>query len=313
MATFSLSDSLQVRQRLTQNQYREIQRLYKELAKKAAKEAEGLKGSTVSGRLQSAELKKLEKLLSDEADKIGSKLEGIIPNAMKKAAESVITDSVGFYSNLGLSFEGAYRNVPADIVEMLVSGKLYKGRWSLSGSIWSDVKKTQKDINTIIAEGIALNRSSYDIAKDLEKYVDPTAKKPWDWSKVYPGTNRQVDYNAQRLARTMVGHAYQQSVVAVCKEDPFVDGIKWISGHTSTTCEICNERHGKIFPANELPLDHPNGKCSFAPAISKSMSQIAGELADWVEGKPNLAMDAWAKAAYPSGGSKAMKSNFKSK
>lgn len=292
-AKFSLSDSLAERQKLTNAQYREIERLYKDLAKKAAKEAERLKSSTVSGKLQAVELGKLEKKLQEEADKIGARLESSIPSAMKKAAAGVVSDAVSFQGKLGISIEGAYRRVPTDIVETLVSGKLYKGKWSLSKSIWADISKTQSDISKVVAEGIALNKSSYDIAKDLEMYVDPSAKKPWDWSKVYPGTKKKIDYNAQRLARTMVGHAYQQSVVAVCKDDPFVDGIEWISGHSTTTCELCRDRNGKVFPAGKLPLDHPNGKCSFAPHVSKSLSQIGDDLADWVKGKPNEKMDKW--------------------
>ena len=70
------------------------------------------------------------------------------------------------------------------------------------------IKNTQGDIQYIVAQGIASQKSAFDIAKDLEKYVDPSAKKDWAWSKVYPGTKKVVDYNAQRLARTMVSHAY---------------------------------------------------------------------------------------------------------
>ena len=295
-AKFSLSDSLAERQKLTNAQYREIERLYKDLARKAAKEAERLKSSTVSGKLQAVELGKLEKKLQEEADKIGARLESSIPSSMKKAAAGVVSDAASFQGKLGISIEGAYRRVPTDIVETLVSGKLYKGKWSLSKSIWADISKTQSDISKVVAEGIALNKSSYDIAKDLEMYVDPSAKKPWDWSKVYPGTKKKIDYNAQRLARTMVGHAYQQSVVAVCKDDPFVDGIEWISGHSTTTCELCRDRNGKVFPAGKLPLDHPNGKCSFAPHVSKSLSQVGDDLADWVKGKPNEQLDNWARS-----------------
>ena len=299
MATFSLSDSLFVRERLAKAQYNAILRLYKDMAKKAKEEAAKLQNTTVSGRLQKIELEKLAKQLEEEAEKVGQKVEAIVKTSMKKASEAVVSDAVDFNKAIGITMEGAYRRVPADIVEMLVSGKLYQGKWSLSSAIWADVKKTQQDINKVVAEGIALNKSSYDIAKDLEKYVDPAAKKDWDWSKVYPGTKKKVDYSAQRLARTMVGHAYEQSAVAVAKSNPFVDGIKWISGHSNTTCEICKERNGKIFPANKLPLDHPNGKCSFAPVVTKSSTDIADELADWVQGKTNKGMDAWMKSMYP--------------
>lgn len=293
MARFSLSDSLNVRNQLEAQQYKEILRLYQNMAKKARAQADKMQGGTASDRLQAEELKKLAKQLQAEAEAIGVKLEKGISNTLLQASQAVVEDASKFNESIGLTIEGAYRRVPTDIVEVLVSGKLYGGNWSLSKAIWSDIKQTQKDINTVVAEGLALNKSSYDIAKDLEMYVDPSVKKPWDWSKVYPGTKKKIDYNAQRLARTMVGHAYQQSVVAVCKDDPFVDGIEWISGHTSSSCELCEKRDGKIFPADQLPLDHPNGKCSFAPAVSKSLTQISDELADWVQGKPNPEMDKW--------------------
>lgn len=293
MAKFSLSNSLKVRNQLEREQYQEILSLYQNMAKKARSQARKLRGGTQSDKLQASELRKLAKQLQQEAEAVGERLEKGIPDTLLKASQAVVEDANKFNGKIGLTIEGAYSRVPTDIVEVLVSGKLYGDDWSLSKAIWADIKKTQKDINTVVAEGLALNKSSYDIAKDLEKYVDPTAKKPWDWSKVYPGTKKRVDYNAQRLARTMIGHAYQQSVAATTENNPFIDGILWISGHTRTTCEICEERHGKVFPADKLPLDHPNGKCSFAPQVDRSMDDIADELADWVNGKPNKGMDKW--------------------
>lgn len=300
MATFSLSDSLKVRDQLEKQQYLEIQKLYQDMAKRAKSQAKKLKDGTPSDKLQAAELRKLAKQLQAEAEAIGVRIEESITDTILKTSQAVVGDAQKFNSRIGLTMEGAYRRVPTDIVEVLVSGKLYGDNWSLSKAIWADIKQTQKDINTVVTEGLALNKSSYDIAKDLEKYVDPMAKKPWDWSKVYPGTKKKVDYNAQRLARTMVGHAYQQSVVATSKNNPFVEGIKWISAHTHSTCDLCKERNGKVFPKDKLPLDHPNGKCSFVLDIPKSMTQIADELADWVHGKPNPGMDRWFKDMYQS-------------
>lgn len=311
MATFSLSDSLKERDKLTKSQYRSILRLYRNMADKAKEEASKLQRSTASDTLQRIELQKLAVELEKEASIIGQEVERSTLYNMKKVSEAVIQDAATFNSKLGIGMEGAYRRVPTDIVETLMSGKLYQGNWSFSKAIWSDIEKTQDDINRIVAEGLALNKSSYDIAKDLEKYVNPSARKPWDWSKVYPGTKKQVDYNAQRLARTMIGHAYQQSVVAACKNNPFVEGIRWISGHTTTTCEICNDRDGKIFPKNDLPLDHPNGKCSFAPEIPKSMTEIADELADWVLGKPNQGLDNWFSAMFSGSSLGAVKESIK--
>lgn len=299
MAEFSLSDSLKVRQKLTQKQQKEIQALYESAAKKANQLAEEYAKSTPSGQLQAQDLRKLAKELEKEMQNIGAKLEGKIQSNMKGASEAVVKDAQKFGSAVGVNIEGAYKYVPKDIVETLISGKLYEGKWSLSSAIWSDVKKSQQDINKIVAEGLALNKGSYEIAKDLEKYVSPSAKKPWDWSKVYPGTKKQVDYSAQRLARTMTHHAYQQSVVASCKGNPYVDGILWISGHSARTCPICADRDGQVYSPDKLPLDHPNGLCSFAPEISKDMKSIANDLADWIQGKSNPALDNWMKSMYP--------------
>lgn len=212
---------------------------------------------------------------------------------MESAASSVVKDVNAFAEKVGLKVQGAYSYVPRDVVSMLSSGKVYGGNWSLTKSIWGNSQKNLKDINSIVAIGVAENKSAYEIAKDLEKYVDPLAKKDWAWSKVYPGTAKRVDYNAQRLARTMVSHAYQQSLMATTKHNPFVTGLKWRSAHSSRTCEICNERDGNIYPKDQLPLDHPNGMCTFLAVIPDSMTDIADRLADWVDGKSDSSLDSW--------------------
>ena len=41
------------------------------------------------------------------------------------------------------------------------------------------------------------NEKSTIVAKDLEIYVNPNARKEWDWCKVYPKTNKKIYYNEQ--------------------------------------------------------------------------------------------------------------------
>ena len=147
-----------------------------------------------------------------------------------------------------------------------------------------------------MAAGVAANKSAYEIAKDLEQYVNPNAKKEWDWSKVYPGTTKKVDYNAQRLARTMVSHAYQQSLLATTKHNPFVTGYRWRSAHVSRTCELCNERDGQVYSADDLPLDHPNGMCTFLVELSGSLTDVADRLGNWVNGAEDPELDNWYKS-----------------
>lgn len=295
MAEWTLADATQIRASLTKEQENEISMLYRRVYLQVRKQMLSIpKDGTTSQQIQRQYLDRLHKQLDEAYKSLGVGLEKQIEKGAKKAAQGVVDDSTEFFSKAGLTIEGAYSFVPKDIVNALVTGQVYGGNWSLSGAIWSDIDKKQSDISRIIAEGVAANKSAYDIAKDLETYVDPKAKKEWDWSKVYPGTSKKVDYNAQRLARTMISHAYQQSLERVCKNNPFVEGFIWQSAHSSRVCPICAERDGQFYKKGELPLDHPNGMCTFIASIQGSMNDVADRLADWVQGKSDPELDKWA-------------------
>lgn len=293
MGSISLSDANKERTSITNEELEQIQKMYKQLVKQVSQQSKDLStDESASASLKRLQLNDLKKDLNRAIRELGTQLEQNISSDMNKAASAVCDDMNKWHDKIGLKLEGALANVPTQIVQMVSSGKLYEGNWSLSSAIWKDVQKTQGDINSIIAQGIALNKSAYDIAKDLEKYVDPSARKDWDWGKVYPGTKKVVDYNAQRLARTMVSHAYQQSLVSTCAKNPFVEGFIWHSAHSSRVCPICQERDGKTFPKNDLPLDHPNGMCTYEPATD-DLTSISNRLADWVKGSPDAELDNW--------------------
>lgn len=281
------------RVQLTRQQQKAIHDLYKTAADRVA--AEAAKAPRVpSDALRKGYLRTLEKQLRNEMSVIGKTLRGTIKGNMTAVAGAVVSGNIDFLRSVGMPVQGAFSHVAKNVVQSVVTGKVYKGNWSLSRAIWSGTRKSQKDIQKVIAEGIAMNKSAYDIAKDLEKYLDPDAKKDWDWSKVYPGTNKVVDYNAQRLARTMVSHAYQQSFVRTTQKNPFVTKYQWLSSG-ARTCPICADRDGQYYEKNDLPLDHPNGMCTFVAVIEDSMVDIADRIADWVDGASDPALDEYAK------------------
>lgn len=292
MATFNLNTAELERVKLTKEQQKHIMDIYKNAAKSVAKKAKTLP-KTPSAPLYEEHLKNLQKELEKELKKAEMALKGEIEGNMKSAAQAVVDGSNKFVDKLGLGIKGAYSFVPADIVKSVASGQLYEGKWSLSRALWKNHMKTQYNINAVVAQGIAENKSAYDIAKDLEKYLNPEARKDWDWSKVYPGAAKRVDYNAQRLARTMVSHAYQQAFVRTTKNNPFVEDYVWLAAGGVRTCQLCMDRDGKHFPKDGLPLDHPNGMCTFKAYIPDSMTDIADRLADWVEGKADPSLDKW--------------------
>lgn len=236
---------------------------------------------------------------------------GIVRN-MRIVCEQVKEDKVAFLRSVGFKqneIYNAFVYVPDLVVRNIMTGNIYQKGWTLSSAIWKDTKQVQDKITTIIAKGTEQGKSAYEIAKDLEKYVNPTASKQSRVIKFQeykrdalgnimrdksgnPIIDRNakkemfyfgnVDYNAQRLARTMVSHAYQQSFMAVNENDPFVTGYIWHSvAEHGRTCDICLSRDGKVFKKDELPQDHPNGMCWFEPEIKMRMKQIGDIVEDW--------------------------------
>lgn len=280
---------------ITVSQDKQIRKMYEGILENIKREVKTLEGKTnVSSKIRKDYLKNLSKQIKAEIKKIDAELEEQVKKNMIKVSRSVVKENKEILTKMGFDLKNsiAFSNVPDDIVREITSGKLYKGRWNLSSAIWGNSKKTLKDIDFIIAKGIAENRNVYDIAKDLESYVDPAVAKQWAWSKVYPGTNKKIDYNAQRMARTMISHSYEESFVRVTKNNPFFESYRWLISNSDRVCPICigraeDDNYGLgagLYPKDALPLDHPNGMCTFETVRTKSYDEIVDDLVNWANG-----------------------------
>lgn len=264
-----------------------VQIAYSTVHSNLQKKLDALKMINPSDNMRKVYLENFMREAKAAYDEMGTQLKILYATSAEKAGQIAVEAGNTTMKQVGLSIKGAYAYIPKREVENIISGSLYGKGWSLSQAIWKTGKKTTEDIQKMVAKGLAENKSIKDIADDLTKYVDPTARKPWDWSKVYPGTAAQVDYNAQRLARTMIQHSFQSSLVQSQLYNPFCKGIIWHSeGIHGRTCELCMERDGQVFPLKDLPLDHPNGLCYFEPAL-EDMDKIADRMSDWVVGEPD--------------------------
>lgn len=242
--------------------------------------------STVSEKVRRQQLEEIRNELQKSLGTFYSDLETGLKSDMESIGQSVLNESKGFYEALNMPIAMSITSFPVEVMTNIVNGSVYEEKWYLSQALWGDYTDKLDDINEVITQGIGLNLSTYEIAKNLEKYVDPSARKEWEWSKVYPGTAKTVDYNAQRLARTLINHAYQQNVVQQAKANPFSKGVKWLaSGVERRMCDICAERDGKVYPADDVPLDHPNGMCTFE-VVTEDLMTISNTLADFVNGQP---------------------------
>lgn len=283
---------------LTEQTAKRIQRIYKQSAQDIEKKLRNLKMLNPSDSLKKVYLENLLKDINKSSDSFNKLIQSTITSAGEQAGSIAVDAGNKIMKLAGLEIKGAYSYIPRQQVLNIASGKLYGDKWTLSQSIWKNGIRTKSDIQNVVAKGLTENKPIKDIADDLIKYVDPSARKPWDWSKVYPGTATKVDYNAQRLARTMIQHSFQSSLVQSQRYNPFCKGVIWHSvGLHGRTCELCMERDGNVFPLKDLPLDHPNGLCYFEPALD-AMNDIADRLGDWVNGGTDPALDTYVAKAF---------------
>ena len=162
----------------------------------------------------------------------------------------------GDKSRLKEKLDNLYLKDVEKATQKVLKGLIYDDKLSMRERMRKYSNKFKIDIDTIIRRGIRNGISSYDIAKQIEKYIDPKNKKPWDWSKAYPGSQKVIDYNAQRLARTTVNHVWQEAVKESCRQNPLVTKIEWRSALIhGRTCQQCRDRHGNQYLIDDLPQD----------------------------------------------------------
>lgn len=276
-------DAEEAKKSIMAEQQREIAKLYEDWADDIAKQAEYYSHKFTSSAFVSERYyKQLRRQLRKTSQEVSNEIYNKIKSNMYLISDEVVKSNVKWLKSFGFSEEGlnaTFSYVPKDTVERLVTGQIYKSGWSLSKRIWGDNEQTLKDIYQVMAKGIAEQKPIYDIAKDLESYVRPNARLPWnlrmaDGVRIY---KKQVDYNAQRLARTLVQHSYQQSFISTTKDNPFILDYVW-RANGSRVCELCMSRDGMHYKKDDLPMDHPNGMCVMEPTIDKDMNK---KLADW--------------------------------
>lgn len=283
MASLIFKDAEAAKAAIMASQQKEIAKLYEDWADEIGERAKYYSHkSTASAPVSERYYRELQKQLRQTSQEVSNEVYKKIKSNIYTIADAVVSDNVKWLESFGFSSAGlnaAFSYVPHEIVQNLVTGQIYDSGWSLSSRIWGDNEQTLKDIYQVMAKGLAENKPIYEIAKDLESYVRPSARLPWnlrmaDGKKIY---KKQIDYNAQRLARTLVQHGYQQSFIATTQKNPFITEYIWRS-NGSRVCDLCKARDGVHYKKTELPMDHPNGMCTMEPVVAEDMID---QLADW--------------------------------
>lgn len=268
---------------IMESQQKEIAKFYEDWADEIGERAKYYSHKlNASAPVSERYYKELQKQLRATSQEVSNEVYKKIKSNIYTISDAVVSDNIEWLKSFGFSSDGlnaSFSYVPNEIVQKLITGQIYDSGWSLSSRIWGDNEQTLKDIYHVMARGIAENKSIYEIAKDLESYVRPSENLPWnlrmgDGKKIY---KKQVDYNAQRLARTLVQHGYQQSFIETTQKNPFITEYVWRS-NGSRACELCLSRDGVHYKKTELPMDHPNGMCTMEPFVADDMID---QLANW--------------------------------
>ena len=135
-----------------------------------------------------------------------------------------MSDNVKWLESFGFSSAGlnaAFSYVPHEIVQNLVTGQIYDSGWSLSSRIWGDNEQTLKDIYQVMARGLAENKPIYEIAKDLESYVRPSARLPWifGWLAARKFYKKRFVTTVNGLERLWVCPGYQKAFMETTRRN----------------------------------------------------------------------------------------------
>lgn len=281
-------DAWEARDSITKAQEREIRKLYNQWAREIREQANTL--SRVPGSIsEQRELAQLYYQLRSASKQLTIEINSSVNQNVTYMGSVVQRVNRAWLTSLGFTPESIDRkfSVVKDMaIRNILTGNLYQNGHNLSQRVWKLTESNLKDMYTIIARGIAEKQSVYDIAKLLEKYVNPDVKFPWRVSRWtengIPKTgiihNGVVDYNAQRLARTMIQHAYQQTLVGLTRDNPFVRGYIW-RADGNHPCSLCIDRDGIRYSADNVPLDHPNGQCTIE--IDVEQVEVVQRMADY--------------------------------
>lgn len=234
-------------------------------------------------------------------------------NNLNRTIESNISKSSNIQNGVQLSFvdtiapnvktkEALKRTVTKisnDSVKQLIAGEYYKDGKTLSKRIWNITGDNCNKIDTIIKDNIAKGANVKDLAKELEKYVNPKNRiTPKTFKDGIGGDN--ISYQARRLARTSITHAQTETMIQNSKKNPFSKGLKWnlSASHSSRMHgkkDICDDYEGRVFKPDEVPLQHPNCLCYFTEVL-EDFDKCIKMMNNWSNGETIPDIDKWIKS-----------------
>lgn len=252
------------KEKVLKSTQKELTEIHKKIAKKIEKKLKNKKENTFTEK----DLKRLQRELNNEFKDATEEIKATIENATVEIINMSMQNNLEYFKEIDKKynteleklFAVKYANVSKIVLDAVISGNMYKDKYGLSDRIWLDYQKNKTSIDAIIKDGIKNSKHPYNVAKELEKYVNPSVKRNFKYTQA----KLNIEYNSLRLARTSINHAHHQSIIAMAKTNPLVTHIEWMSSNHARVCPLCSSRDGVRYKKDDVPQDHPNGKCMIA-------------------------------------------------
>ncbi|HDO9123774.1 TPA: hypothetical protein P5O17_003866 [Clostridioides difficile] len=256
-------------------------------------------------------LKKLNKSIEKYINELNKRL---VPIAEKSVIEaSNIAEELQTYyyqlivpnKSINLACDAMCIKTTTNVVEKIAVGNFYKDKRSLDSRIWGYSNKNRKDIDRLIKANIARGANAKTLAKSLDNYVNPT--KRTDAKTLEVGMNKSISYQAQRLARTSITHAFVETSVQNAINNPFCVGLQWnlssqhyirqVKWRGEDECDEYAEQNrfglGEgVFPPEKYPIPHPNCLC-YPVQVIIPISEASKMMENWLGGGDNDILDSW--------------------
>ena len=190
---------------------------------------------------------------------------------IQKGVQLSFVDMIAPDVKINEALKRTVTKISSDSVKQLIAGEYYKDGKTLSKRLWNITGDNGNKIDTIIKDNIAKGANVRELAKELDKYVNPKNRITTKNFKAGMDSNK-ISYQAQRLARTSITHAQTETMIQNAKKNPFCKGLKWnlSASHFSRMhgkMDECDDYNGRTFKLEEVPLQHPNWICYFTEIL----------------------------------------------
>ncbi|MHB9947485.1 primosomal protein [Clostridium botulinum] len=291
--------------KLVQKQEKELLKIYEEASRQISYKLSKAKPGGINARY----LNELDNSITKYVLELRNNLSRSIKSSIESSSEIASSVQASYFDrivpreDIKSTFNKMFTQLPSNITKRLISGNYYNDGKTLDKRIWNITNKNAKDIDTLIKANVAKGANARELAKELDKYINPYKKI--EAKTLETGMSKNISYQAQRLSRTCLTHANTETYIQGSKMNPFCRGLKWnlspshfsrMNGKTDicdtyATQDIYDLGVG-IYPPDKLPIGHPNCLCYPTQEVA-DINKARDELIDWINGGNNPKLDKW--------------------